>query len=300
MKLIVLVPTFRRPDLLVLALESLRVQTCPDFQIVVTDNDAADQAGRVAAMRWAEEHGHTHSLNAILCTDRGLSQNRNHGLAYAFGTLNADAVAMLDDDSEADARWVAGLHQALDEGAELIGGPTIYRFPDDASQLIRRLDMFKVPYHENGVIPRLRSANNCTILRSIYERAGGAVFDTNFGKTGGEDTQLFIREQQRGTVSWWQNDAVVYESVPEARCNIEWVADRHKTSAINAARIDVTINGAQAAWPRQLLIAGREFLAGVAHFLKGSGMWTARERITGATGRVQGLLGKRNSHDSWN
>lgn len=299
MRLVVLVPTFRRPLLLSAALESLADQSDQCFEIVVSDNDPAG-SGAELAEQWADSRGWSDRLSTTICQNRGLSENRNHGLHLAFECRKATAVSMLDDDSTATEDWIAKVKLALQSGADLIGGPTAYHIPPTAPDWMRTRDMFAVPYDRSGFVPRLRSANNCTISQTLYVKSGGALFNTAFGATGGEDTELFVREQVRGTKMWWQHDAVVSEDVPPERCTREWVIRRHKTSAINAARVDVHVNGPLAAWPRQTLTAGRELLTAIVHLLIGSDRWVVQERANGAIGRLEGLMGKKKFHDSGN
>jgi glycosyltransferase involved in cell wall biosynthesis len=298
MKIAVLIPTFRRPALLAKALDSLGAQTLSDFPIIISDNDAEKTEGVAVAEQWARERGFSGRVHVTVAAERGLSQNRNNGLALAFDTLDVDAVAMLDDDSEAHPAWIERLRGACRPDVGFIGGPTIYRLPPDIPAEVHSSGIFDVPFSETGFVRRLRSSNNCLIMRPVYDGAGGRLFDTAFGTSGGEDMQLFMRETRGGTRFWWQADAIVYEDVPLARCTREWIANRERTFAVNAARIDRMMCGTGVALLRQPYLAARDAGAGLAHLLKGHDRALAVRKFRLALGRLQGLAGGLTQHDS--
>lgn len=298
MEIAVFVPTFRRPDLLKKALESLQRQSSSEFSIIVSDNDAEKAEGLAVASAWAEALGISHRVHLTIAPERGLTQNRNHALRLGFDEIGVDAVAMIDDDSEAHPEWVEKLKLGCRSGAELVGGPTKYRLSDNVPREIREASLFGVPYTTTGYVPRLRSSNNCVISRTIYERLGRRVFDPDFGATGGGDTYLFIGQKKHGTRSWWQNDAIVYEDVPEERATREWVAHRQKTNAVNEVRIDRKLNGSAVAWLRQTCLAMRDAANGCGAAVRGQEKSIVSPNFESAKGRLLGLFGALSLHDT--
>lgn len=298
MKVAVFVPTFRRPHLLKKVLESLQRQSCSDFPIIISDNDSEQAEGLAVASAWAEALGITHRVHLTIARERGLTQNRNHALKLAFSEIGVDAVAMIDDDSEAHPEWVEKLKLGCGSGAELVGGPTIYRLSGNVSPDVRASSLFGVPYTTTGYVPRLRSSNNCVISRTVYERLGGRVFDPDFGATGGGDTFLFIGQKKQGTRTWWQNDAIVYEDVPDERATSEWVAYRQRTNAVNAARIDRRLSGPVIAWPRQAYLAMRDAANGCGAVVRGDEKSIVSLNFESAKGRFLGLFGFLSLHDT--
>jgi len=297
-KIAVFVPTFRRPQLLLAALESLRHQSCPNFQIVVSDNDGTNADGAKVASAWAVANDFQNRVRVTIAHERGLAQNRNHALRLAFDVLNVDFVAMIDDDSEAHPQWIERIVRACSTDAELIGGPTIYRLANEAPADIWHASLFGIPYAASDFVPRLRSSNNCVITRRLYDRYDGIVFDPKFGASGGEDSFLFLQEKQRGTRMWWQHDAVVYEDVPAERATLNWVADRQRTNGVNAARIDCRMNGAAVAWPRQLGLSLRDAMGGIRAIATSQDRAAISACFQNSRGRLEGLLGRISLHDS--
>ncbi|WP_181164624.1 glycosyltransferase family 2 protein [Amaricoccus solimangrovi] len=288
----VLIPTFRRPEGLALALESLAAQTVADFPIVVADNDAEAAAGIAVARAWKSERPGC-EISWISVPARGLSQNRNAGLSHAFARYPVEAVAMLDDDSHAEPEWLERLAEAVRGGeADLLGGPTLYTFPPATPGEIRGLEMFGVPYASSGPVPRLRSANNLAVRRRFFEARGPELFHPDFARSGGEDTYLFRSALARGERMEWVAGARVVEPVPEHRCAEAWILSRHRTSAANSARISRMLDGELAAWRREVGSALKEVGGGLLRFATNRRpRIVMRQRFAGAAGRIAGLTG---------
>ena len=98
----VLVPTFRRPDSLVRALDSLARQTRAPDEIIVADN-APEAGARRAVETFAGRAPcpvvYVHAANP------GVANARNTGFAAARHAL----IAQLDDDESAGPDWLAQL-----------------------------------------------------------------------------------------------------------------------------------------------------------------------------------------------
>lgn len=299
-RIAVLVPTYRRPHLLRRTLESLRLQQyATSFRIIVADNDSAKHEGAELARQWAFEHGFEDRVDIIIVPEKGLSQVRNSGLSMAFSDPDTAAVAMIDDDAEADADWLSKIGHALRiSNAAIIGGPTCYKLDEDVPDWIAQADMFQVPFLASGAVPRLRSTNNCTLTRRLFERMGPQLFDPAFSSSGGEDVHLFRRCQQNGLVAYWAKDAIVSEIVPSERSTEEWVLTRHRSSAANIARIELSLRGRAVVVSMQLASAAREMLAGLVRLISAdtATRFVGRLRIAGAVGRIHGLMGRTPTH----
>jgi glycosyltransferase involved in cell wall biosynthesis len=300
--LAVFIPTFRRAELLLRCLDSLKYQdTRCAFNIIVADNDAEYGGGEDAAQQWAKSAGFAHRLKTVRVSERGLSHCRNGGLRTAFADPSVQAVAMIDDDTEADPAWISEIEKALSRtNAAIFGGPTIYSFAREVPPWISGADMFQVPYSSFGPVPRLRSSNNCIITRGLYDLLGPNLFDPAFNFTGGEDVYLFSHCQKLGLESVWLPEAKVHEIIPPPRCEEAWVIERHRLSAVNAARIDKMLNGTFTAWVNQLQFAAREILKGLKKSISSEQTiaFTGRLRLVGVAGRINGLLGRLAKHDT--
>jgi glycosyltransferase involved in cell wall biosynthesis len=98
----VVVSTRNRVSLLARCLESLRLQTYREREIIVVDNDPTIENARDTAERFGAHY--------VIEPRRGLSRARNRGAALARGEI----VAFTDDDVVADERWLESLVREFD------------------------------------------------------------------------------------------------------------------------------------------------------------------------------------------
>jgi glycosyltransferase involved in cell wall biosynthesis len=102
MKISAVIPTYKRPKLLVRAIESVLAQTRAVDEIVVVDDGSGDET-RVAAAAFGAK------INYVFQQNRGLAGARNTGIRSASG----DWIALLDDDDV----WLPDAIRKLEEGA---------------------------------------------------------------------------------------------------------------------------------------------------------------------------------------
>jgi len=106
-KVAVVIPTWRRDDLLKNCLQSLDRQTFTDFKTVVVSNAASDRAARAA-----EAAG---CAVIRLPSNRGFAAAVNAGIAHA----RSQYVLVLNDDVELDPRWLETTVSFLDQRLEI-------------------------------------------------------------------------------------------------------------------------------------------------------------------------------------
>jgi GT2 family glycosyltransferase len=75
---------------------------------------------------------------------------------------------------------------------------------------------------------------NCLIARSVFARLGNFAFDLRFNFLGGGDVDFFSRCRRAHMRFHWVAEAVITETVPEARTDPRWLALRAlRIGAIN-------------------------------------------------------------------
>ncbi|XBQ15679.1 MAG: glycosyltransferase family A protein [Oceanicaulis sp.] len=215
MSLTVLIPTFRRPDSLKRALESVFNQTRTPDEIVVADN--APEASARGVVEALAVHAPC-PLAYVHAPEPGVANARNAGFAAAAG----DLVAQLDDDESASPGWLAALDDARREtGADVVFGPVSAEAPDHASALVKayagRL-YDRRPAFETGEIGKPFGCGNSLIDRTRLALPD-PVFDPALNETGGEDDRLFTALANAGAVFAWAAEAEVVEHVEGARAN---------------------------------------------------------------------------------
>jgi GT2 family glycosyltransferase len=232
---VVCIPAFRRPKHLRATLESLvKQRTDRPFAVVIVDNDAMASesvpvgrefltAGRLQGLCLVEpQQGNCHAINAAFETALATFPNARHFL-------------MIDDDEIASPDWLALMVRAAETtGADVVGGPVWPVFDDAAKQNLERHPAFKPAYETSGDVPMIYGCGNCLIARSAFERLGAPAFDLRFNFLGGGDVDFFTRCRRAGMRFRWAAEAIITETVPEARSRPRWLALRGlRIGAIN-------------------------------------------------------------------
>ncbi len=228
-----LVCTYHREDLLEACLRSLfaldglnRVVS----EILVVDNSDAETARQVVA---GLLHESPVSLQYLTAHPANIAVARNRGVSAARGRF----IAMIDDDMTVESGWLAGVQRVLeDEHYDVLCGPVapVYEDPQratpDSDAFFRReLDVQEPtplrimgPLRTRGFVP---ATSNCIFRRSACF-SGPAPFDVHYGKSGGEDVDIFCRLERMGRRFAWVPAARTRELVPVRRCEFGYLEKR--------------------------------------------------------------------------
>ena len=169
-RVVVTLPTFRRPDHLIMTLDSLQAQGFgSDTAIIVMDNDADGLEGARAAAEWLK--GSTVKGIVIVAHNRGNCHAYNAGWKTALEVFSKlTYIAVIDDDEIAGPGWLSGLIKTAQKtGADMVGGPQIPVFADKALDLWRRHPVFRPHYQATGQVPILYSSGNVLITRPVLD-----------------------------------------------------------------------------------------------------------------------------------
>ena len=253
-EIVVCIPCFRRPQHLRRTLESLsRQHTGRRFAVVMVENDASG----CASVPVASEFLRAGKFNGLCVVEP--RQGNCHAINAAFETAQAifsDAkyFLMIDDDEIASPEWLEQMMRAVEvSGADVVGGPVLQRFDDEAKQGLQRHPAFLPSYDASGPVPIIYGCGNCLILRSVFDKLGSPAFDLRFNFLGGGDVDFFTRCRRSGMKFHWVAEAVIVETVPDDRTLPSWIALRGlRIGAINYL---VQRKGAQTPWLRIRLAA---------------------------------------------
>jgi GT2 family glycosyltransferase len=252
--IVVCVPCFRRPQHLRRTLESLADQrTDRRFAVVMVENDASGcgsvpvaseflRAGRFPGLCVVEpRQGNCHAINAAFETAEATFPAATHFL-------------MIDDDEIASRDWLELMVRAAEAtGADIVGGPVLQSFDDDTKRGLQRHPAFLPAYDSSGPVPIIYGCGNCLIRRPVFERLAGPAFDLRFNFLGGGDVDFFTRSRREGMKFHWVAEAVIVETVPNARTNPSWLALRGLR--IGAINYHVQRKAARTPWLRARLLA---------------------------------------------
>jgi succinoglycan biosynthesis protein ExoM len=230
----VCVCTFQRPEGLRRLLASLsRLDAAtPPHEILVVDNDSDRTGERVVT----EAHDAGLPVRYLLEPERGLARARNRLVHEARGEF----IAFVDDDEEADPRWLVELcSQATRHGADGGVGPVLPRFDDSTPHWMIDGGFFERDRFPTGTVLQWKwtRTGNCLIRRSALLALPGP-FNLAFDLTGGEDTEMFRRLIAGGTRLIAIDTAVVHEYLPSTRTTKRWLLRRWFRIGMGNARID--------------------------------------------------------------
>ena len=251
---VVCVPCFRRPEHLRRTLQSLADQrTGRRFAVVMVENDAS-ACGSVPV---AGEFLRTAKLSGLCVVEP--RQGNCHAINAAFETArtifpDAPHFLMVDDDEIASEDWLERMVRAAEvTGADIVGGPVLQRFDDDTKRELHRHPAFRPAYEASGPVPIIYGCGNCLIKRSVFDKLGSPAFDLRFNFLGGGDVDFFTRCRRGGMKFHWVAEAVIVETVPDARTRSAWIALRGLR--IGAINYHVQRKVARTPWLRARLAA---------------------------------------------
>lgn len=184
----VVVPTYRRPDLLARCLDALSRQDLhpSEYEVIVVDDEPSARVRRVVeahacAPRGVE--GPRVRYRARHPDRRGPAAARNLGWRSARG----EVIAFTDDDCIPEPGWLRAGLAAVERGADAVMGRLIVPRPDcptDYERMIGRLE--DAPF----------VTANCFYRRGVLERVGG--FDERFTTAWREDSDLYFKTIEAG------------------------------------------------------------------------------------------------------
>jgi GT2 family glycosyltransferase len=175
MRASVVVPTYKRPDLIARCLAALASQDlAPDsFEVIVADDAASPETRRRVESIAA---GSRQAIRYLAVSGRhGPAAARNVGWRAARG----EVVAFTDDDCIPDPGWLAAGVAAVEGGAAAATGRVAVPLPEVPTDYER---------DAAGLAGAEFVTANCFCRRSILERLGG--FDERFSAAWREDSDL--------------------------------------------------------------------------------------------------------------
>jgi succinoglycan biosynthesis protein ExoM len=225
-KIMILIPSFRRPKGLRRLLDSLAlIRTGDRIEVVIGENDMTG-LGAEGVVNDLATAGYRFPIRSIRVQTPGLSDNRNALLAE-FIASSRDWVIMIDDDQVVTEGWLEALFETQARtGAECVGPAVHPSFEGDPPHWVRRAKIFRRDVSTEGEIDLLRAIHATLISRRAVERLEGHWFDLRFRRTSGEDVDFAIRMRKSGARFARASRATVFEVYPESRATLAWALQR--------------------------------------------------------------------------
>ncbi|HLI09178.1 MAG TPA: glycosyltransferase [Ktedonobacteraceae bacterium] len=217
----VVVPTYKRPEMLACCLNALAQQDIDpaSYEVIVVDDAACEETRRQVeglARRF---------MNACGPSLRYVAVQGKHGPAVARNTgwrvAQGEIIAFTDDDCIPQPYWLRMGTAAFVEGVTGVSGKVIVPLPEMPTDYER--NAARLAYSEFVTA-------NCFYRRSALEAVGG--FDERFTMAWREDSDLFFRLLKEGGKLLSVPEAVVVHPVRPARWGIS--LSQQRKSMFNA------------------------------------------------------------------
>jgi GT2 family glycosyltransferase len=186
LRISVVVPTWRRPDLLRRCLDALCTQDLPGhaFEVIVCDDGPTADTHRLvdAVARRQQTAGPAIHYVPVTAT-QGPAGARNQGWQRA----RADIVAFTDDDTMPAPGWLRQGLAAMDPCLGAVSGKVIMPLPDPPTDYA---------LNESGLTTAEFVTANCIVRRDALRAVGG--FDERFTMAWREDSDLQFKLLENG------------------------------------------------------------------------------------------------------
>ena len=198
----IIIPVYNRPNEVRELLESLALQTCSDFEVVIVEDGSSIRCDDVV-----KEYASQITIRYFYKPNSGRSLTRNYGMERAEGRY----LVFFDSDCIIPSRYFETVKQRLSETkADCYGGPD--RAHESFSTLQKAISCSMTSFLTTGgirggkrgmekFVPR---TFNMGFSKEVYERVGG--FEDMFG----EDIDLSTRIKKAGFSIALFTDAFVY------------------------------------------------------------------------------------------
>lgn len=214
--------TCQRPEMLKELLQSLENQVSIEYfkiRIIIVDNDTDKSAYPIVE---AHQRLSSFQIDYDMEPEKGISFVRNR----AIRKVSANYFAFIDDDETVAENWLATIYKAMiDHQADIVFGPVVSLFPDDAPTWAKNNPCFKKKTKGTGKLLKTGATNN-VLIRTAALGTPSQEFDPSFALTGGSDTEYFYRLFLAGKKLIFCDEAIVYEKVPQNRITEKWILRR--------------------------------------------------------------------------
>lgn len=195
----VVIPTYKRPDLLARCLRALLKQTMTpsEFEVIVADDDADPRINKLIDL-FNLPHGPSIRYVAVTET-HGPAAARNQGWRQARGQI----IAFTDDDCIPNPDWLAEGIDSFESRFVALSGQLVMPLPSNPTDYERDASHLQ---HSSFVTA------NCFVRKSRLQMVGG--FDERFRRAWREDSDLEFRLRQTGLIKKAPQAVVVHPIRP--------------------------------------------------------------------------------------
>jgi len=234
----VCIATYKRPELLSRLLRSLSCLHLPDghdIEFRIIDNDA-NASARAVVETWARAVGSKRSVCYAFEPVANISLARNRAIEMG----PADFVLFVDDDESIDPGCLEELLSTLRiTKSDIVIGHVGCVHPHGTPAWVRRGGFLDHPTGASGAPLSWKATRcGCTLVLGTWFHEKGFRFDPAYGRSGGEDVDLFYRMMQQGARTTAEPAAIAWEKVPFERTRLRYFWRRAWRTGLCFQRIE--------------------------------------------------------------
>ncbi len=159
-------------------------------------------------------------------------------------------LVLVDDDEFPTPGWLSALLELQQEyDCDAVAGPIVPVFAPGTAAWVRGVDIHNARGLARGDQLDFAASGNVLIHKPGTQ---GLRFDEAYGKTGGSDTDYFLRLKDAGVVLRWAPAAIVHEDIPADRSTVRYTLRRCLIQGRNYRRI---LQQRRAMGPKPLFLA---------------------------------------------
>lgn len=203
------------------------------LEIVIVNNSGEQAAPVIDAAIDSTGIRQDCSVRLVVSQENNIAVGRNLLLDESCH----DLLVFLDDDEYPEQDWLQQLlivHEKT--GASSVSGPVFARFSPAVPRWVHTVDLHNTEGKINEEV--IEHTGTCNVLID-KTRIGHLRFDRRFGKTGGSDTDFFIRLREQGGSIYWASKAIVHEDILSSRTTTRYLIRRFIKQGENYRRISL-------------------------------------------------------------
>jgi glycosyltransferase involved in cell wall biosynthesis len=240
-KVSIIICTYNRAALLIKTLHSLvSLENLAQAEIIVVDNRSKDDTAPLVKT-FIENHQLIMDIRYIFEPVQGLSAARNTGILASKSSL----IAFLDDDAIPCRTWITTIVSTFEEKPQVMamGGKIAPIFESERPDWL--IKPFELPYTIMDLGNRIKEypgrlhpyGANMAMRKLVFDIS---LFPLELGRKGdsllsGEETWLFEKIRQEGTVILYHPEMAVDHFVPKSRLTEDWILKRYYSQGLSNA-----------------------------------------------------------------
>jgi len=178
---------------------------------------------------------HAEALSNILstssicdtCTIRQLDSPKNNiatGRNMVLDNCQYQYIAFIDDDEIPTEQWLVELSKVMFEhNCAAVSGPVYAQYPEGTHKLLKSIELHNTVDKFDGDDLRHTGTGNVLIDK---QKISGLRFDEKYGRTGGSDTDFFLKLTDTYERILWAEKAAVAETIPVNRASFRYFLNR--------------------------------------------------------------------------